>query len=137
MMKKTFRPGPGCYAGLLAACFCVLGCGVDSGSVEETIEDFRSAINRGDFDAAQDCMADDNTVSLDESWADAYFPDTPYSVSDYDETGNSATVAFKSESGSVLVYYFEMDASPGAPFETAYYIKRIRIGDDAGSLIFY
>jgi hypothetical protein len=119
---------------IVAALSILAGCKPASESIRDVIDNFIAGVNDGDMAAVRktlDANATGYNGALIASYWETFFPDTPYAIGTYSDTGNSATVTFTSASGGDKTYYFEM-ADGGDTF----YIKRIRFTNSSGSSFF-
>ena len=115
------------------------GCSFTGESIRDRIETFIDAINAGDEQGIKDCLdpsaTDYNTASTTNFW-NTYFPNTPYSISGYSESGNTATVTFMGSQSSALTYIFEMTEQTGSGLFSGktYLIRRFKYSN--GTTIF-
>jgi len=130
--KKTKKPL--CILGWLGlAIFISLfaACSFTGESIRDRIGTFIDAINAGDVQGIKDCLdpssTNYNTASTTNFW-NTYFPNKPYSISGYSESGNTATVTFTDSSNTTLKYIFEMTEQKGSGLFSpkTYLIRRVK-----------
>lgn len=129
--KKTKKPL--CILGWLGlAIFISLfaACSFTGESIQDRIGTFIDAINAGDVQGIKDCLdpsaTDYNNASTADFW-NTYFPNSPYSISGYSESGNIATVNFMGNNDAIT-YIFEMTEQKGSGLFSpkTYLIRRVK-----------
>jgi hypothetical protein len=93
------------------------------------IDKFITAINSQDLQGIKDCLdpsaASYNTASTLDYWNN-YFTNRPYTIANFYQSGNTATVHFSGSNGSDLPMVFEMTENQGTLLSgTTYSIRRI------------
>lgn len=123
---------------LVLLALMVAGCSLTGESIRTRIEKFISAVNDSDLEAIKDSLdpaaSAYNTASTVIFW-NAYFPQRPYRISNYYESGDTATVHFKGADDSELIYVFEMTEQRGTLLEGKSYKIR-RVANTSGAVIF-
>jgi len=132
MNTKKTRKTLSILGWLVLALFTALfaSCSLTGESIRDRIETFINAINAGDEQGIKDCLDPAATFynTADSTFWYNYFPDESYSISDYSESGNTATVTFSNSSNTTLIYIFEMTEQTGSDLFSGktYLIRRIR-----------
>lgn len=120
---------------IVAALSILAGCKpATDESIRDVLDNFIAGVNDGDMAAVRktlDANADGYNGALIASYWETFFPDTPYVIGTYSDTGSSAAVTFTSTSGGDKIYYFEMTDGGDT-----YYIRRIRFTNSSGASFF-
>ncbi len=97
----------------LAACFIGLsGCAlVEDESIRDVIDKFVGAVNEGDLQGIKECLdpkADRYALVLTADYFNLLMPGTTFTITDYQESGNVATVELTNEISVPYEYTFTM-----------------------------
>lgn len=119
------------WIALLFAAALFAGCSLTGETIRDRIDKFITAINNQDPQGIKDCLdpsaASYNTASTLAFWK-TYFNNRPYTIANFYQSGNTATVHFSGSDEIDLPMVFEMTEHKGTLLSgTTYSIRRITL----------